>query len=329
MRLFTLLFLLPLLFCFGSCAKKEHAVTLPARNNNVHDEVEMGGDYAKQIYYNLSDSAAVATSDHTKWDVSFEAGAGHNHMFINGSIGIELMTTADTSFAATCSLPAGISSDSWHYEASSGVPDSSAAGNWQQATHEGSNLFILRIGTIPPFQYRKLRIVSVDDKAYTIEYGNLAETQCHIAILPKDETRNFIHFTFANGVMAPEPPKADWDILFTRYQTAIMDDTVGHVVPYTVNGVLLNPYQTTAACITTTNFDGITAATADSLTFTGYQDVIGYDWKTYNNGTYIVNTARCFLIRTQRGQLWKLHFVGWYNNAGVGGSPSFEFQRLD
>ena len=87
MRYSTLLLLLPALFFFGSCAKKEQAVTLPARGSATHAEVDMGGDYKTQIFYNLADSSIVSTSDHTIWDVAFEAGAGQGHLFLNGSLG--------------------------------------------------------------------------------------------------------------------------------------------------------------------------------------------------------------------------------------------------
>ena len=44
--------------------------------------------------------------------------------------------------------------------------------------------------------------------------------------------------------------------------------------------------------------------------------------------SYKVNTARNFIIRTNLGFYYKLHFIDFYDKKGGKGSPSFEREML-
>jgi hypothetical protein len=178
---------------------------------------------------------------------------------------------------------------------------------------------------------QKFRILSGDKSGYVLEWQSIwASGTPNRVELTKDSNYNFAYFAFDKGVVMPEPPKNTWDILFTRYRDTLWDDKTGWI-PYVVTGVLTNPYKTEAAADSLDDFSTIDLAKAESLPLYPNRNVIGWDWKSYglnSTGRYTVKPFKNYIISTQRGQLYKLHFLDYYNSAGVQGSPSFEFERL-
>lgn len=124
----------------------------------------------------------------------------------------------------------------------------------------------------------------------------------------------------------PDPPKTDWDIVFTRYRYIYYSL---NNFPYLVSGVLSNPYNTWVSPDSVNNFTAINAP-APPNTYTNKRDVIGFDWKNYNfdNGRYEVRKEKNYIIRTQENAEWKLHFLDFYSTTGMKGSPMFEFERI-
>src|SRR5690606_16212037 len=100
---------------------------------------------------------------------------------------------------------------------------------------------------------------------------------------------------------------------------------------YVVTGVLLNPHNTSAITDSLTFFQNI-AFNASSLqtSLSNRRDIIGFDWKKYNftTGNYEADLKKCYIVRTQQNEYWKIHFIDFYNINGVKGSPSFEFERI-
>ena len=130
------------------------------------------------------------------------------------------------------------------------------------------------------------------------------------------------------AVVHPEPIKTDWDILVTRYRYIFYQ--AGIVIPYPVNGVLINPTGYSVAVDTSKAFLDIDYSYAKNLTYKTNRDVIGYDWKHYSqsSGHYEVDAKKIYLIKDNKGYYWKLHFIGFYNDQSLPGYPQFEFQRL-
>ena len=59
-------------------------------------------------------------------------------------------------------------------------------------------------------------------------------------------------------------------------------------------------------------------------------DEIGYDWKIFDfeNGKYIIDVQRVFIVKSTEGFYYKLRFIDFYNQDGLKGYPKFEFQKL-
>ena len=137
----------------------------------------------------------------------------------------------------------------------------------------------------------------------------------------------FIHLSFlANSVLEIEPNRDSWDLLFTRYTAKIIyeNDTIA----YPVTGVLINYLESTKVAIDTIhNFSEINIDNISNYNFLDNQDVIGYDWKSYD-GQFTVNPEKKYIINTSQENYFKVRFIDFYDENGLKGSPKFEIQKL-
>ncbi len=316
-----------LLLCFllTACEKKEQAVVLPPTGPAEPGTITMGESYEQQVFFDFESNKVVYTSETTGWDLSFEAATDGNHVFMNGGKGVFLYNTHQQEFGSVTSLPAGLNKNTLLFDDPSGIPDSTATRNWRDAS--GKSRKEVFIAKLDDTTYYKFVLLAVSDDHYEMQYGRLKDVQPVTITVPKNVDYNFSYFSFTKGLVNSEPPKASWDVVFTRYCYIYRDlDNF----PYEVNGVLLNPFKVSAAPDSTHRFDEITFEHASGLMYSTHRDVIGSDWKTYNftSAHYDVNKNKCYVVNTRNGKVFKLHFLNFYSNTGVKGSPSFESQQL-
>lgn len=303
------------------CEKKEQPITLPPKGNAIPGRVNIGADYATQVFYDIESNSVVKTSLYQSWDLAFETGKTGYHVWMNGGKQIFLSNTHQTEFAPIDA--SGITS--WAFDDPSGNPDSTAMRDWlDQATGSKKEVYVVKLADN---DYRQIRMVSVNDSAYTMEWADQNATYIHSITLPKDDAYSYTYFSFENGMVTPDPPKDSWDIVFTRYRHIYRDlDNMA----YYVNGALLNPNHTSAARDSVDVFENIDTKVAGTLAQSSARDAIGFEWKKYNfnDGRYVVNKNYNFVIHTRNGQVYKLHFLDFYSPTGASGSPSFETERL-
>lgn len=316
-----------LLFTLPSCLKKDTAVVLPPAGPATKAAVSMGEDYRTQLFYDFETNQVVRTSEVESWDLAFEASANGYHVFMNGGKSIYTYNTHLTEFSADCTLPSGFSA--WEFDSPSGLPDSTAIGNWWniQSSQGNNNVYLVKLADN---DIRKIQLLSVTPEKYLFYYGRQHDAVPHIFEIPKDSNYNFIYFSFQNeGKLAqPEPPKNTWDVVFTRYRYIYY---YLNNFPYEVNGVLLNPYATMAAVDSTTPFYELSLTRAMELSYVNNRDVIGgFGWKEYdfNTSRYQVDPRMNYVVRNRNGQWYKLHFLDFYNQSGQKGCPSFEFSQI-
>jgi hypothetical protein len=322
-----------------SCEKQEGPIVLPQPGPATFSSVTMGVNYDQQIFYDFESGKPVFNSNHDMWDLAFESDADGRNIYLNGGQGsgqigqtVCIYNTHDTSFPNITTLPTGLSASSsagWRYDDASFLPGRTGIGAWWQSSGASKQeVYLLQTSS----GIQKFRVVSCDAARYAIEWQPLGGSGLPGQLqLPKDSAYNFIYFSFDKGIVKPEPPKNTWDIVFTRYRDSIYDAQSGHLIPYLVTGVLTNPYHTTAAADSIDDFSAIDLAKADLMTPGTNRDVIGWDWKSYglnSTGLYTVNRHKNYVVGTQKGQLYKLHFLDFYSSTGVKGTPSFEYERL-
>ena len=307
------------------CEKKEQAIVLPAPGPATPGSIAMGENYEQQVFYDLEANKVVSTSAIASWDLAFEAAADGRHVYMNGGSGVFLYNTHQLDFASVKALPAGVSTDNLQFDDPSGRPDSTAVRDWWDSNGQSKReVFIAKLNDTA---YYKFVLLAVTPDKYEFQYGRLADATPIAVSLPKDAAYNFSYFSFKKGAVTPEPPRASWDIVFTRYRYIYRDL---NNYPYEVNGVLLNPYKVMAAADSLRGFDVLTFENTQQLLPTTNRDVIGSDWKIYNfsTGRYEVNKKKCYIIHTRNEQVYKLHFLDFYSTTGVKGSPSFESQQI-
>lgn len=310
-------------FFFCSCEKDELPVEPHSAGSAFTSAVDMNADYKYQVYFDLETNRMVGQCLKSSWDIGFEADATGFHVIVNSAKSMFAWNTGDTSFVSLTDTAGFAIGKMW--DAVSGTLDSTAVGDWTSGQHtyildRGYNELGLHQG------FRKVRFESVSSFDYTLRFANMDGSGEVLMTIPKDTTFNFTFLSFANGgqLMTVEPPKRDWDLVFTQYIHIFHDP----VQPYLVTGCLLNRYQTSAARDTVMNFNDITFQSLSNFTLYSAINTIGYDWKNFNGTSYITDPSINYLILDQHGFFYKLHFIDFYNQSGIKGNPKWEFQRL-
>jgi hypothetical protein len=307
------------LLCTAGCIREELPVPAHQSGSVKTATVDMGSDYSWQVFYNLRTNSIAARNKITSWDLAFEAAPEGIHMFLNSGKMMYAYRTAKTDFSAIQAA------DSISFEADkrvddpTGHTDSTAIGDWVTGKH----VYLVKgtDGLLYKFQG-----LDVNEHRYVIRFARFSGGAGQTVEVYKNDAYNCSYLSFQAGAQVQvEPPKSEWDLVFTAY-THIFRDLDQ---PYQVTGCLLNPYNTLAVMDSTIAFDQITHETAPAYDFSAARDVIGYNWKAYsfNVSGYIVYHNMNYILRHKEGLYFKLRFVDFTHN-GIKGHPKWEYQQL-
>jgi hypothetical protein len=340
MKLFNLMaFFISVVF-LTACFKEDEKITPHDPGDVKTVAIELTKDYRYQIYYDLGSGEVVSTNLKNQWDLGFECSPDGWHILLNTS---SFMLAAGTGLA-DFSLPVDTAGYKWKFDVSSGNPDSTAIGGWVEFSSTDSSksysneVYVIDRGYDEAGDLRGLRKIifeEVGDSTYRFRYANLDGSGENTFIIIKDPMVNYTCFSFDDGgqQLSLEPPKYDWDLVFTQYTTLLFTDE-GDPQPYLVTGVLSNPTGINIAQDTVFDFSSISLDNVDNLLYSTLQDEIGYDWKypvgdvSSGNVTYEIKVGLNYVIRDREGYFYKLRFISFYNNSGDKGYPTFEYQRL-
>jgi hypothetical protein len=297
------------------------------------DTVPMTENYLHQVFFSLDSGKMVKTVVKTTYDLGFECSAQGWLVILNTS---NFMKAADLG-----EVPFGQSYDTtglkMHFDKSDGNPDSNAVGRWFTLhgtdTVGNNHVYAVSRGLDElgnPLGLCQVIFDSLKNNTYFFRYAPLKGGPATHGTATKDPSVNYVFFSFKTGaVVAVEPPKETYDLLFSQY-TTLLFTSEGIPYPYLVTGVMLNRHLVVAAADSSADFSSITRDKAMTMDFTKALDVIGYDWKYYNftTGVYTIRPNRNFVIRGISGFYYKLRFIGFYNGSGLKGYPVIEYQRL-
>ena len=172
--------------------------------------------------------------------------------------------------------------------------------------------------------FKKLKILSLSDNEYNIEFESLDGSNAIITSITKNSLYNFSFFSFeTNNIVEIEPKKNDWDLVFGQY-AHLFEPTF----PYLVTGVLSNRNGVEVAEVFDKSFEDIQYSDVSEYYFSDHINIIGYDWKTYNGASYTVDITKNYIVKTTEGLYFKIHFIDFYNQQGDKGSPMFELSSL-
>lgn len=316
-----------------SCFKEDEMITPHPPGNVTTDTIGMGQTYRYQVYFNLKNQSVTGTNVKSESDLAFECTPGGWRILLN---------TAGFMYAADLGVvdfgtPKDTTGVHWKFDKSDGDPDSLAIGKWFRVedgdTVSNDHVYLINAGLDDlgnPLGYYQAIFDSLSSGIFYFRYASLDGTWSGTGSVRKDSTVNFVYYSFIfESERHFEPAKDNWDLLFTQYTTLLYTD-LGEPYPYLVTGVLINPNGVSVAKDSTSEFESIDAAQANLMTYSSANDAIGYEWKYYDFdlGTYTVDYTMNYLIRTHSGYLFKLRFIGFYNELGEKGYPVIEYQEL-
>ncbi len=305
---------------FSACFKEETPVPAHSPGSVTTAKVNLGSDYRYQVFFSLSKDSAVSQNLKTDWDISFDAQPGAQTVYLN---------SAKFMFAARGLTEANGAGDTTGFYLkkrwdAANTPDSLAIGN----KYDANVNFVIDLGLNElglSAGLKTLRILSADDQKYQIEYANIDGSQKQTASVLRDTNYARMYFSFkTNQTVSIEPPKRAWDLVFTQYLHTFYEP----YTPYLVTGVIINPYNTTTAADSSGIFPQINQSFANKLDFTPAPEGIGFSWKSFSDSNYKLKPNITYLVKTSASEYYKLHFIDFYNDKGVKGNPTFEYQRL-
>jgi len=281
---------------------------------------------AQQTYYSLA-NGVVTNHALAEWDLAFELTGITGSILLNTAKGHKLYkapyTLAQWSSIDTTGLGA-----SWPQQHNSETNWSSGAfsqgltanpfdlgwGIYNPSLHNitGDSCFVLKLNT---GDWKKLRIdaFTAITNSFTFTWANLDGSGVQSGSLVRSAYpgKNFGYYNLTtNTAVDLEPAAASWDLLFTKY--------IGFVTQpfpsmYPVAGVLQNKQ------VEAIQVDGVPTASATYWggTFSSDKNIIGFDWKSFNQGTFQWEYAqdRTYFVQDRTGDIYKLVFTGYGGSA--------------
>lgn len=305
---------------FASCLKEDTPVQRPEPSDAVTLSVGMGADYKYQIWFDLGTESIIKTSPKVDWDIAFDSDADQNHLYLNTSK-MMLAAKSEQSFEATTST----TDLTFRPDHNAGNPDSLAMANWALG-----DVYVIDLGTTETgavLGHLKIELTALEDSTLRFRYAALDGSNEHTGSIAKNSLYNHVAYSFTtHQSLFAEPPKDQWDLVFTQYTKMFYEP----FTPYLVTGVLINPNNVAVALDTVMPFLNITNQGVESYTYNTDMDAIGYAWKYYSleESLYTVLPEFTYLIKDTEGIYYKLHFIDFYDEQGLKGSPKFEMQRL-
>lgn len=298
----------------------------PLLAQNDSTTVSLGPGYADQVWYSLSqgEQGRMTQSD---WDLAFSIQGFGASVRLNHAKGMELYVYPNGDTAAWASLdtagmstwqPLHNSAEDWGVGAfnQSAHPEDDFDLGWGMysvITHHvtGDSLFVVKNadGSV-----QKLWLERLASGTFTFRYANLDGSQDTTQQVNKSDypDKTYAYYRLSDHqALDPEPPSEQWDLLFTQYIDFIP-------VPYGVSGVLTHRNVGVAQVYPV---DAATYRDVEGLAFDSVKNAIGYDWKSFDMGTFSWNLqdSLVYFVKDQGGEIWKLVFTDF------GGSSTGEF----
>jgi hypothetical protein len=322
-----------------SCFKEDDPVPPHPKGELKEEVIPLTQYYVNQVYFNLSSGEQVSMNQKNDFDLSFSSADTGFIIRLNTST---FMKAAQSEYASIEQVTDTVGLK-WKFDKSDGNPDSTALRNWIRI--DGSDTsYLNKVWVIDRgineagfnLGLKKAKFSNLVDGKYHITYSNMDNSGMNEMVIEKNSSYNYVQFSFEeNGFINQIEPESDnWDIVFTQYTTLLFTDE-GEAYPYLVTGTLVNENNTFVAFDSTLIFNEIDIDDVLQLNFTSNFDAIGYEWKELigdiNGGDFYYDTKSKYnyIIRSQEGIYYKLHFLGFYNEeTGEKGYPTFEYQRL-
>ena len=325
MELRNKLILLISIALFSACLPEEEPIDAKPRPGLNVVQVEMGSDYATQVWYDLSAQQVVSTNSRFIYDMIYNPNDSIVPVTLNSARISGIASLKTTDFSTIVEQP-----NNYTYVVSN--PDGNADSNaFAKVNYQDGGVYLVKLGVTEEGRqagYRKIRITE-NPNGYTMEHGAVNVTEPEILELPLLRAGEQQAIVFAENTLIDILPSAEeYDLVFTNYTHLF---TEPFYASYSVTGVLVNPdiVQSTELLVDIP-FDEITEAATQSVEWTYAYDELGYDWKAFSleTNSFTVDPDRHYIIKDRYGLDYKLRFIDFYNAQGEKGYPTFEVEPL-
>ncbi|MBN1598499.1 MAG: hypothetical protein JW894_09410 [Bacteroidales bacterium] len=321
---------------FSSCKKDDEI-----KDTEQTVTVMMGADQINDVYYSFSDGV-VSTVARDEWDIAFSVPLQTAAIRINEGAGVELYSVGDTNSWNAIDT-SGFSERTSVYNDNSdwlaGAFNQYATGgfNFGWGTYDfdvshtvwGDSIYVIKLtdGSFKKLFIRK-RIGYTD--TYVLRWADIdGSGEVNTSFSPAEyaDTKHFIHYSLVSEqVVEAEPDKDTWDLLFTRY---IAEVPAGPEITmlYTVMGVLTNQDVST---VKVTGVNPAEAHYSDAEdTFSDEADVIGWDWKEFDqvNLVYVLAENTSYFVKRSDETIYRIYFTEYGGQSD--GSVTFKIKLVE
>lgn len=288
--------------------------------------VTTGPGNTLQTYYSLQ-NGVVSSATLADWDLAFELTGITGSIMVNTAKGHKVYKAPYT-VAQWAALDTTGLNTNWPAQQNSETNWSSGAlnqgltadpfdlgwGIYNFVTHNitGDSCFVLHTAS---GAWKKLRIdgFTATTNSFGFTWADLdgANEQSGSLVRSAYPGKNFAYYSLAsNSALDLEPAAAEWDLLFTKYIGYV---TVPFPTWYPVVGVLQN------RMVPAVQIDGVPTSSAGfwGQTFSNDINVIGFDWKNFNQSTFQWEYAadRTYFVQDRAGSIWKIVFTSYGGSA--------------
>ncbi len=282
---------------------------------------------ANDVFYNLNDRTKTELLS-SSWDIGFTTAGFDVSIMINENKGVSLyMYSTDTSSWSS------VDTNGFNYEANRWFNSNQSWslgafcnngeshpnygwGTYTSSNHHvyGSKIFILNTNGVY-YQVMIQELTVAGEFKFKIADIGGANTQKLSVNKSVYDGKSFFYYDLSGpAVVDAEPMAKDWQLLFTKYHAADQGN-------YLVSGVKVNSGLLVA------ERNGVDISSNDTLGLSWTEDIteIGYDWKTFNMGTfsYDIIADRTYFVKNDSGDLWKIYFTDY-----SGGNYDFTVEKI-
>ncbi len=303
---------------FFACENKKN----PAKNNETeYATMQTTNIKDGAVYFNFTDEKTVAVYD-LKFGTYNRSPEFHLNPALLGEGFVEIYVVEGADIADV---------DTVDFAAFSTDSDTSVTGgawyNYDFQTHTLSakqNVYVLKTATgiVYKFQISEYKA----DGSYDIKYAAWDATTSQFGtertVNVAGSAAEEIFFSFTNGLVTPAP----WDIKLCIIQTYIAE--AGFFMSFPA--VLLNSTEGVAgAAVTDQTFADVDKDAVSGLQLENPEaTIVGADWFDYDSNTHrVVSKDLTYVIQTTGAERVKFHITNYYNEDGVSGFMTIEYEK--
>lgn len=297
-----------------------------AQQTNV--SLSMGSNYSNEVYYKLSNED-INTYASENWDIAFRRDNAYDHgIRVNDGKGIQVFEAASSASewnninVADEASWTPLYNDDTDWDGGAFMYGSATYGwgEYNPANHHisGTIIFVLKYadGT-----YRKF--INEDYfMGYTFKYATwngsawVDESTYTLPNSNNPDNRYNYYSLVNNQEVVSEPANGAWDIVFRKYVTDL-----GGGMMYSVTGVLQSVNVEVAK-----NEEPTGQGDPNGLNYSEEINTIGYDWKTFDGSSYVVNSDMAYYVKYSPSEVYRLVFTS-FDGASTG-NINFSFEDV-